>query len=292
MKSLFAIVILLSIITRINSSDATAAIPKDTIRLTQEEIGIRLIHEIIHGDTESTSKYFEDSVKANLTQKTLESIRGQITWLSKLIGDTLEQLTTGVQTAQNGEKAFFREYRLANESNKRSPLIVVHVWFQDSTAARAAGAFVKTYLEDSEKRLDGEQTWKIGGKNVDVNSLALIDFKEGGMLAVKVYDDDDTAALDSNRVNAKGIPIVKEAIARGFLTKAKTELHDKKLLESVGVAFIRKSLHIGYTQYKFGISSKYFQAEWDSVNGPTPPPAPKTMTTPKTPTKKKGGKAK
>jgi len=294
MKSLFILFVLLSIAVRANAADSTVAIPKQ--KLSQLEVGIHLIHEITRGDTESTAKYFEDSVKVNLTQKAFESIRGQITWLSKLIGDTLEQFTTGIQTARDGETAFFREYRLANESNKRAPLIVVHIWFKDSTATLAAGAFVKSFLEDSEKRLEGEQTWKIDGKDVDINSVVLIDFKEGGMLAVKVYDDGDTSALDSNHVKAKGVPIAKEALARGLVAKAKAELHDKKLLDNVGVAFIRKSAHIGYTHYKYGIPVKSFQAQWDSLNPPTPPPAlqavPKSDPIPKSTPKKKAAKTK
>ena len=294
MKSLPAFIFLLSVAAFANASTTVAptTVPQKQEKISQEEVGVRLIHELTRGDTESVSKYFEDSVKVYLTQEVFNSINGQITWLSRLIGDTVEQFMTGTQIAKNGETAFFREYRLANESNKRAPLIVIHLWFKDSTFNLAAGGFVKTFLENSEKRLDGDQTWKIDGKNVDIHSVVLIDFNEGGMLAVKVYDDEDTTDLDSNRVNVKGVPIAKEAIARGLVAKAKEELKEKKLVESIGVAFIRKDPHFGYTHYKYGISSSHFKAEWDSVSPPTLEPVVKSQPVPKAPSKKKAAKAK
>jgi len=247
MKFKLLLILLLSFFLRTNAS--AAAIP-------QEEAGRRLIHEILHGDSASISMHFEDSVKTSLTKETLTAIQGQISWLSKMIGDTVEQLMSGIHNDTiHHETTFFREYRLANESNKRYPLIVIHIWFADSTTDKAAGAFVKSFLENSEKRIDGDQTWNVDGKNIDVNSIVLVEFKEGSMMAIKVYDD-DTAQLDTARARVRGVPIIRKAIAEGVLTKAKAELQGKTLIENIGVAFIRKDPHYGYTQYKYGIASK------------------------------------
>ena len=140
MKFKLLFIILLSIFLRTNVN----AVP-----LSQEETGKKLIQEIIHVDSASISAYFEDSVKTRLTKETLTAIQSQITWLSKLIGDTVEQLMTGtrIDTAHH-DTTFFREYRLAMESNKRSPLIVIHLWFANSTTDKAAGAFVKSFLDN------------------------------------------------------------------------------------------------------------------------------------------------
>ena len=280
MKSLFALLVLLCVTARANTAAAAPAIPAQ--KISQEEAGKRLIHEILYGDSVSIAPYFEDSVATSLTKQTLGAIQGQINWLSRMIGDSLEQLTSGTHTdTAHHETSFFREYRLANESNKRSPMLVVHLWFKDSVTNQAAGAFVKNFLENSEKKLDGEHTWEVEGKNVDINSIVLITFEPGSMLAIKVYDD-DTTALDSLVSRRKAVPIIRKAIAEGWMEKAKAELHGGTLLPDAGVAFIRMDPRYGYTQYKYGVLARYF----------TEKPGPVTAPPGKPQTKKKGAKVK
>ncbi len=129
---------------------------------------------------------------------------------------------------------------------------------------------MKTFLEDSEKRLAGDTTWKVGGKNVDINSVILLPLKEGSILAVKVYDDSDTTTLTPEIAREKGIPILREAVAQGFMKKAKDQLQGKTLLNGAGIAFIRKDPHRGYMQFKYGLAPEDYEVKTDSTKGAKP----------------------
>lgn len=239
--------------------------------MSQEMRGENLAWALMSGDSTIVASYFDDSVKANLSKKTIVKIQSQITWLSKLIGDSLEQFMTGMHLDSTGhERMFFREYRLANEINKRAPLIVIHVLYKDSTTTLSSGVFVKTFLEDSEKRLASDLTWNVNGKKVEVYAVTLIEFQKGDMLAIKVYDD-DTSKVDKTKLTQKSVPIVREAIAQGFLGKAKSQLNGKPLLDGIGVAFIRKDPHFGFVQVKFGVGPEDYGLKKDSTKSAKSP---------------------
>jgi hypothetical protein len=242
------------------------------VPMSQEERGKNLAWALMSGDSGIIASYFDDSVKANLTKDKIKKIQSQITWLSKLIGDSLDQFMTGMHRDSLGrDRMFFREYRLGTEINKRAPLIVIHVLYKDSTTTLSAGVFVKTFLEDSEKRLASDLTWTINGKKVDVHSVTLIHLQPGDILAVKVFDD-DTTTLDSATIKRKGIPIAREAVAQGFLVKAKAAVQGKTLLPAIGVAFLRKDPHLGYSQFKYGIAQEEYlnAAQLDSLKKTKP----------------------
>jgi hypothetical protein len=237
----------------------------------QFEVGARIIYEILYGDTASTLKYFEDSVAPNLTKETFEAIRSQFSWLPRMIGDNLEQLMAGpVLDSTDKPIAYFREYRMANESNRRAPLLVIHVWFADSTTMKAAGAFVKSFL-DSDKRIGNEEVWKTqNGDSIEIFSVTMVEFKEAMLMALNVYDD-DTVAINRERALKKAIPIVKEAIARGMPKKAAAELKEgQKLMDEIGVNFIRRDPRLGFTHYKFAIAPKQYMdstefTQWEAA---------------------------
>jgi len=258
MKSILGFILLLSFAAH---SQPGGRVLGPMVPTPQMERGKNLIWALMSGDSDIVASYFEDSVKVNLTKDKIQKIQSQMTWLSKLIGDSLDQLMTGYHRDSTGHKTlFFREYRLANESNKRAPLIVIHVLYKDSTTTLSSGVFVKTFLEDSEKRLASDLTWKVNGKTIDVNTVTVIHLKAGDILAIKVYDD-DTTALDSATIRRKGVPIIREAIAQGFLEKTKAQLAGKPLLNGIGVAFIRRDPRFGYTQFKYGLAPKDYETK-------------------------------
>src|SRR5690606_9923129 len=153
-------------------------------------------------------------------------------WLYGMIGGDFVELFTG-----GTDSMFFREYRLANETNDRSPLVVVHVVFRDSTSPTLVAAQVKNFLGGNEKRLAGAQTWKIGKQNFDIHSIVVVPVDSGSVMAIQFYDESrDT--LSQELVNRIGIPIIREALARGYRDSAVVALENPPLLDRIGVAFI------------------------------------------------------
>jgi hypothetical protein len=238
--------------------------------MSQEEAGENLILGILHGDSASAAPYLEEESRPRLNLETLKIIQSQINWLSRFIGDALEQFMTGTRIDSTGKvKAFFREYRLASESNKRSPLILIHVWFKDSTTNEASGIFVKTFLDASEKRIANEQTWEINGKPIDVNAIVMVNAKTGSLLAIEVFDD-DTTKMDTALALRKGVPIIRKAIAEGFLEKVKQAAPGGILMEDIGVAFLRKEPHFGFAKVKYGFKAKDYESKPDTAKRSSP----------------------
>ncbi len=107
MKSLLGFILLLSIAAHAappKKDPAQASVPAakpsgpvqgPPIPLTQEKRGEYLIWTLLNGkDSAMMASYFDDSVKSSLTKDAVQHFRSQITWLSKLTGDNLEQLMT------------------------------------------------------------------------------------------------------------------------------------------------------------------------------------------------------
>ena len=166
------------------------------------------------------------------------------------------------------EKAFFREYRLATESNKRAPLLVVHVWFKDSVVNQASGTFVKTFLESGEKRIAESRTWDVEGKHVDINSLILVQVGDSStMMAIEAFDT-GSVRMDTTYGRTHGAPIIRKAIAEGFLDSAKAHGDGKTLVDDIGVAFMRNDPKFGMIKLKFGIQPRDYMTpeefkKWD-----------------------------
>lgn len=231
--------------------------------LTQDYVAKKFIYSLLAGQIDTLKPLFEDDVQPYITEQLVERMRSQISWLYGMIGGDFVELFTG-----GTDSMFFREYRLANETNDRSPLVVVHVVFRDSTSPTLVAAQVKNFLGGNEKRLAGAQTWKIGKQNFDIHSIVVVPVDSGSVMAIQFYDESrDT--LSQELVNRIGIPIIREALARGYRDSAVAALENPPLLDRIGVAFIRKDPRQGLVYARIGFAREDYEMPADSVKGTT-----------------------
>lgn len=222
----------------------TAQTVADTV-LTQHDAAHRFIYTLMTAKADSMALLFTEDLRPHITQEAVEELRSRVDWLYRFIGGDFEQFLSGT-----GDSAFFREYRLMNEGNSRYPLLLVYLVFADSVNPTIIGADVKTFLGAEETPLAGEQTWKIDDQEVDVQSVLVADVDTGTMLVVRFYDE-DTAALTQETVARKAIPLIREAIARGYQDSALV-LKGKTIRDGMGVVFVRKDPHRGFMHVKVG----------------------------------------
>jgi hypothetical protein len=230
----------------------SAAVADSIFRNSQEFASQKFIYTLLAGNLDSLKVLFVPEVRDQVTNEVMEYMRGQYKWFYDLVQGEFELFGSGQR-----DSSFFREYRIANETNKRYPLIVIQVVFEDSLATKLIGAEVKNFLGGNEKRLSGEHSWTIGEKVYDVHSIVLIPLDSGSILAVQ-YFENDTGKVDQDFVAAKGIPIVKELVARGFRDSAIAVLEGKRLLDDVGVVFIRNDPLAGMVHIKVGFRPEDF----------------------------------
>jgi hypothetical protein len=223
----------------------TASTP--SLSLSQTDFGKRLINACLRGDYAVALAAFDSSVRDKVTPEVFAGVHAQMRALPGASADSLEEAASGESVAQRYGPIFYREYRFAHEVAKGPPGVLIHVSFPDSTSPRAVGLFIQrlaapqgepgkisTYRGE-EKTLAGAQTWKVGGREVEVEEIVLLGFREGHMLSIKVFDD-EAGALTMPAAKRKAAPIVKAAEARGWLVKAKAAEPD--LLDRVAVAFL------------------------------------------------------
>jgi hypothetical protein len=234
--------------------------------LTQEDVGRRALTGILRGlPADSLHRYFDDSVRASLNEENLKGFSEQINWLSRFIGDSLDQFMTGTQVLDStGRTGFFREYRFATETNRRAPLVVMHLYFEDSTSLQIAGAYNKTFDGDTRNRIADGGIWKTPSGDFDVHSVSYVEFNSGILPVIRLYDDGDTATIDSARAAAKGGPAVREAIARGHLAAMKAAKPGVTFMNRFGVAFIRKDPRLGYVQLSFALAPESYGEKSDA----------------------------
>jgi hypothetical protein len=250
--------------------------------LTQDEVSIRAIQGILRElPVDSLRGYFGDSVQSSLTEENIKGFREQIGWLPRFIGDSVELFMTGTQQMDSaGRMAFFREYRFANESNKRAPLMLVHLFYQDSTSTKIDGAYNKLFDGDTKNRIADAQVWNTPNGDVDVHSVSYLEFEKGILPVIRVYDDFDTTSFDSLYTVVKGAPIIREAIARGFLAKIKAAKPGAPMMDAFGIAFLRKDPARGYMQYSFSLKTEEYDPAGAAKKASAKKPAAKKPTTP------------
>ena len=201
---------------------------------TQEFLAQKFIYTLLAGDLDSLKVLFPDSIRPQLTAEVMEHLRGQFKWFWDLVGGEFELFMSGQQ-----DSTFFREYRFANETNKRYPFYLIHMVFPDSVTPLILGAQVKNYLGGSEKPLGRDLVWKIGGHEYDIHSISVLELPSGGMVAVRFHDT-DTARLTMEGVTGRGLPLVREVVARGYLDSAKTLMEGRPVTDDIGLVFIRR----------------------------------------------------
>jgi hypothetical protein len=286
--------LLLSVVFSMAASVSAAKTKPEPVKakapvLTQDEVARRAITGILRDlPIDSLLRYFEDSVKASVTPENMKGFKDQIGWLPQFIGDSLDLFMTGTQVLDStGRKAFFREYRFAAESNKRAPLIIVHLFFEDSTSPLIAGAYNKNFDNDTKNRIADAQVWPSPTGDLDVHSVAYVEFEQGILPVIRIYDA-DTTTFDSTLAANKGGPAVKEAIKRGYLAQIKAAKPGAKFLDRFGIAFIRRDPREGYGQYTFALEPRAYGAVPESEKAEKPKAAPaKAKTAPAKKTKKK-----
>ena len=248
------------------------AAPATIKGMLPEQVGRRVIQSILREEpVDSISLYFDDSVRVQLTPANLDGFRGQIGWLPKFIGDSLDLLVQGTEDLDStGKTGYFREYRFAAESNKRAPLMVVHVMFEDSLSPEVTGIFNKTFDNDTKNRLINAEIWETPEGTIDVHSVSYLEFKDGILPLVRIYDA-DTTTLDSASFVAKGAPVVREAIRRGYLKQVRDAAKARNVIERVGVSLVRMDTRRGYNQFTYALEP----AEYTLASGKKPAPAKK-----------------
>jgi hypothetical protein len=244
--------------------------------LTQTEVGIRAIQGILReSPIDSIARFFDEGALENLTAENLSGFRGQISWLPRFIGDSLEVLMTGSEVPDSaGRTAFFREYRFANEANKRAPLMVVHLYFSDSTSTKVLGAYNKTFDDDTRNRIGNAEIWETPAGKIDVHSVTYIEINGKVLPIIRVFDE-DTLELDSARAVGKAAPAAREALARGYLEQIRKAQPGLPLMYRVGVSLIRRDPHRGYQQLPVVLSPASYGGPEDPEAAPVKPKAKK-----------------
>lgn len=249
--------------------------------LTQEYVSQKFIYAMLAGQLDTLKALFAPDVQPYVTEPVMERLRSQYNWLYGIIGGEFVQFHSGGR-----DSMFFREYRLRNETNDRSPLIVVHLAFRDSVDPVLIGAQVKNFLGGNEKRIAGEQSWTIKGQKFDIHSIILAHMDSGSVLAIQFYDDSPDT-LSEEMVGRIGIPLIKEAFRRGYVDTARAALGDRPLLDRVGVVFIRKDPRSGMLHARIGFGPEDFGPMPGSSAKGTKPTNSTKKTTPAAPATKK-----
>ncbi len=231
--------------------------------LTQDYVAKKFIYSLLAGQIDTLKPLFDKEAQPYITEPLVERMRSQFSWLYGMIGGDFVEFFSG-----GGDSSFFREYRFANETNDRSPLVAIHIVFRDSTDPTLVGAQVKNFLGGNEKRVTGAQTWKVKGQDFDIHSVVVVPVDSGSVMAIQFYDDSQDT-LSQEMVNRIGIPLIREALVRGYRDSARTvaEGEGSTLLDRIGVAFIRKDKRQGLMYARIGFGPDDYALPADSSKG-------------------------
>ncbi|UFH53926.1 hypothetical protein [Spirosoma sp. KNUC1025] len=184
------------------------------------------------------------------------------------VGKALEELVAqygkemllfmkGFRTYQNGKTLSMYTYKFKSDVTKGIAAVLIDVAFKNAQSVAIMGFLPKyaaspnsTQISTSpgqEVSLEKEQEWLVGNKTIQVNEIALVLDDRLALFAIKVMDD-SASTITEQQAKAKAIPIVKYAIAHGYLQKAEVGASQSKrqLLEAIGVAFIKPGTRGGY----------------------------------------------
>ncbi len=231
--------------TPVLDSVAIAARADSIFRLSQEYASQKFIYTVLAGNLDSLKVLFAEEVRDQVTKDVMEYMQGQYKWFWDMVRGDFELLVAGQR-----DSSYFREYRIANETNKRYPLVVIQVEFPDSLSTKLIGAQVKNFLGGAETRLTGEQTWVINDKTYDIHSIIVAQLDSVTHIMAVKYFEDDTGKVDQDFITKRGIPLAKEALARGYRDSALAILKGKSLRPDVGVVLIRKDPLAGMVHIK------------------------------------------
>ena len=202
----------------------------------------------------------DPEAQKNTTLENLAQVAKQTDSLTKGFGRELLEFMRGFRTLQTGQTIWVYTYKFRSDVTKgMMPSAVLDIAFKDRQTTLIYGFAPKFYAlsqptstrvstsSGEEITLEKEQTWVIDGKTIKVNELALVLDTVNALFAIKVWDE-EAKGISQQRAKEKAIPIVKYALANGYLPKAEQGASQakRKLSEGIGVAFIQPGTHGGY----------------------------------------------
>lgn len=230
----------------------------------QDQAARTFMTAIFSGDYKQAWDLFEPEVKKDTPLEKFSQIAKKIDSVAKGLGfgQELMEFMRGFRTYQTGQTIWVYTYKFkADVSKGMLPSAMIDIAFKARQTTLIYGIAPKfpslsrvqptsSYISTSsgkEMTLENEQKWLIKGETVHVNELALVLDNTNALFAIKVWDEEATG-ITQQRAKEKAIPIVKYAIANGYLPKAEqgASRAKRKLLEGIGVAFIQPGTHWGY----------------------------------------------
>ena len=240
------------------AASAAAAASRAANRV-QDSVSADFIYHLLEGNRDSVAALFDSVSQPYVTQELVDRFQGQFKWLYNFIGGEFELFMKG-----GGDSAWFREYRMANETNKRYPLILIQTVFSDTVSPVMIGAQVKNFLGGKEKPVASAQVWEVGDASYDLHAITATETGQGTLMVI-AFHDPDTAQLTQESVAKKALPLIREAVTRGYLDSTKATLDPGQTLsQDVGVSFIRKEPRLGLTHVKISFSPSDYAAPADT----------------------------
>lgn len=201
----------------------------------------------------------DPEIQKKVTVETLKTAAKPFDELALRFGKELIPFMWGYETSQNGQSVLIYTYKFRSDVSKGIASALINVVFRDAQAMAILGFLPKVSVSSpanpnqvstssgEEVSLEKEQQWLIEGKTVNVNELALVLENTAALFAIKVWDE-EAKGITQQRAREKAIPIVKYALANGYLPKAERGASQakRKLLEGIGVAFIQPGTQGGF----------------------------------------------
>lgn len=247
--------ILLSFFLNITADAQPVADPQDHAART-------FMTALFNRDYNQAWTLIDPEVQKNITLENLAQSAKMTDSLARGLGfgQELLEFMRGFRTYQNGQTLWVYTYKFRGDVSKGMlPSAMIDIAFKDrqttliygfapkfSARSQPTSAYIST-SSGEEITLEKEQTWLIEGKTVKVNELALVLDNSNALFAIKVWDE-EAHGITKQRAKEKAIPIIKYAIANGYLPKAERGASQakRKLSEGIGVAFIQPGTNGGF----------------------------------------------
>ncbi|MVM28460.1 hypothetical protein GO755_00345 [Spirosoma sp. HMF4905] len=230
----------------------------------QDQVARTFIAAVFNGDYKQAWDLFDPEAQKATPLEQFSQVAKKIDSVAKGLGfgQEIMEFMRGFRTYQTGQTIWVYTYKFkADVSKGMMPSAMIDIAFKDKqttlvygiipkfpalSQSRPTSNYISTY-SGKEITLENEQKWQIEGKAVNVNELALVLDNTNALFAIKVWDE-EAKGITQQRAKEKAIPIVKYAIANGYLPKAEQGASQakRKLSEGIGVAFIQPGTQGGY----------------------------------------------
>ena len=226
----------------------------------QDHAARTFMNALFDKDYQRAWNLIDPEIQKNTTLENLVQSAKVTDTLTKEFGRDLLEFMRGFRTLQTGQTFWVYTYKFKGDVTKgMMPSAVLDIVFRDKQTTSIYGFTPKLYARSQptsthvstssgeEISLESEQKWLIEGKTVNVDELALVLDNSTALFVIKVWDE-EAYGITQQRARKKVIPIVKYAIANGYLPKAERGASQakRKLSEGIGVAFIQPGTRGGY----------------------------------------------